>query len=92
MFVVVSYDIPDDRRRNKVARTLEDYGVRVQYSVFEVNLDSRQVDKMRDELARIAEQDVDSIRFYTLCGACYARIEVLGTGRAAEAPPEALII
>ena len=92
MFVVVSYDIPDDKRRSRVARTLEDYGARVQYSVFEVNLDPGQVNKMRGELARIAEEDVDSIRFYTLCGACYARIEVLGAGKAAEAPPEALII
>jgi CRISPR-associated protein Cas2 len=92
VFVVVSYDIPDDKRRNKIARTLEDYGARVQYSVFEVNLDPRQVAKMRQELVEIAQEDVDSIRFYTLCGACYARIEVLGAGRAAETPPEALII
>ena len=40
MFVVVAYDIPDDRRRTRVAKVLEDYGDRVQYSVFEMNLDT----------------------------------------------------
>ena len=35
MYVVVSYDITCDRRRSKVARTLEDHGKRVQYSVFD---------------------------------------------------------
>ncbi len=30
MFVVVSYDIVDDRRRNKVCKTLKDFGARVQ--------------------------------------------------------------
>lgn len=35
MFYLISYDIPDDRRRVRVAKTLKDYGDRVQYSVFE---------------------------------------------------------
>jgi CRISPR-associated protein Cas2 len=35
MFYLVSYDIPDDRRRTRLAKLLKDYGGRVQYSVFE---------------------------------------------------------
>jgi len=92
MFVVVSYDIANDKRRNKIARTMEDYGTRVQYSVFEVNLKPSQVDKMRADLVKIVDEKVDSIRFYRLCQACYRQIQVLGVGQAAEAPPEALII
>ena len=92
MFLVVSYDIPDDKRRTKVAKTLEDYGTRVQYSVFEVNLAPKQIAKMRQELAQIADTATDSIRFYRLCGACYGQVEVLGAGKEVEAPPEALIL
>ena len=92
MFLVVSYDIPDDKRRTRVAKTLEDYGTRVQYSVFEVNLEAKHVRKMRDRLEQVIEKKEDSIRFYTLCGACYKGIDVLGVGRPAEQPAEALII
>jgi CRISPR-associated protein Cas2 len=92
MFIVVSYDIPDDKRRTKVAKALEGYGTRVQYSVFEVNLDARHVTRMRAELGKLASPKADSIRFYTLCQACYNQISVLGVGRPAEKPPEAVII
>lgn len=84
MFLVVSYDIPSDKRRNKVAKTLEDYGARVQYSVFEVNLDARQVAKMRTRLKKLIDESEDSIRFYTLCAACFKQIEVLGQGQPVE--------
>ena len=73
-------------------KTLEDYGTRVQYSVFEVNLEARHVKKMRSRLERVIDKKEDSIRFYTLCGACYQSIEVLGVGRAGEKPAEVLII
>ena len=38
MFVIVSYDIPNDKRRTQVMKTLKDYGAHVQYSVFECEL------------------------------------------------------
>ena len=92
MFVVISYDISQDKRRNKVAKTLQDYGARVQYSVFEVNLERKQIDQLRRELHKLIDADQDSIRFYTLCQACYKQIDVLGVGRAAKAPPAAIIV
>ncbi len=39
MLTLVTYDITDDKRLRRVAQTCEDYGVRVQYSVFECHLD-----------------------------------------------------
>ena len=35
MFYVICYDIPDNRRRNQLAKELKGFGTRVQYSVFE---------------------------------------------------------
>ncbi len=84
MFIVVSYDIPDNKRRTRIAKTLEDYGVRVQYSVFEVNLEARQIAKMRARLAKLIDEAEDSVRFYTLCAACFKQIEVLGQGKPVE--------
>lgn len=92
MFIVVSYDISDNKRRTRIAKTLEDYGARVQYSVFEVNLESKQVDKMRARLKKLIEESEDSVRFYTLCQACFKQVEVLGQGKPVEAEATAPFI
>ena len=38
MFIVISYDIPDNKRRTKVMKTLKNFGAHVQYSVVECEL------------------------------------------------------
>ena len=43
MRTLVSYDISDDKRRRKVCKILEGYGYRVQYSVFECDLDDKKI-------------------------------------------------
>lgn len=50
MFVVVSYDIKNDKRRRKVMKLMEGYGERVQYSVFECHLQPRNIVKPRSFL------------------------------------------
>jgi CRISPR-associated endonuclease Cas2 len=52
VLILVSYDIPDDRRRTKLAHTLKDFGQRVQYSVFECLLTADQVAHL--ELTRLS--------------------------------------
>ncbi len=77
MFVVVSYDIVDDKRRLKVAQKLEDYGTRVQYSVFECIVDEDKFKEMLNKLNYLIEEE-DSLRFYRLCESCLKRIKVFG--------------
>jgi len=60
MFYLVSYDIPDDKRRTKLAKTIKDFGDRVQYSVFECLLDKSLLDKMTDRIDKII---VSSLNF-----------------------------
>lgn len=83
---LVTYDIPHDGRRLKVATVLEGYGQRVQFSVFEVWV----TDAMRRELERALEalidETEDSVRLYRLCAACQGRVTVLGQGTPPEAP------
>lgn len=78
MFLVVSYDIPDDRRRARIARLMEGYGARVQYSVFECNLTEPQVSEMAGRLRKLIVLREDSIRFYSLCRGDVRRIRCLG--------------
>lgn len=84
-YMVISYDISDDRKRNKVANTLEDYGKRVQYSVFECRLNEKTLAQLLDKLKPFPERN-DSIRVYQICEACLRRVILLGKGKIAEEP------
>ncbi|RME50963.1 MAG: CRISPR-associated endonuclease Cas2 [Deltaproteobacteria bacterium] len=76
-FVIVSYDIRNDKRRNKIHKTLKNFGQRVQYSVFECEVSKIAYLKLRDRLDHLIEEG-DNIRFYFLCEACRNTIERIG--------------
>lgn len=80
-WVVVSYDIPDDRRRTKVMKTLEGYGRRVQFSVFECELLQSHLDKLKARLKALAQAEEDDIRFYDLCENCRGKVTMLGKAK-----------
>jgi CRISPR-associated protein Cas2 len=82
-YVVISYDISDDRTRNKVANLLMDYGKRVQYSVFECRVDAKTLEKIIALLMPFAEGN-DSIRVYQLCESCVRNVILLGKGELTE--------
>ena len=71
MLVVVAYDVSTEteegrRRLRRVAKVCEDWGQRVQNSVFECLVDAAQWVRVRAQLvAEISEAD-DSLRFYFL--------------------------
>lgn len=81
--VVVSYDISDDAKRGKVSKLLEDYGQRVQYSVFECRLDEKTLDKLLGKLKPFANSN-DSIRIYEICEACLKKVILLGNATVSE--------
>ncbi len=81
MFVVVSYDIPDDPRRTRVCETLKDYGAHIQYSVFECDLKAQDFRKLHQRLRRLIDPAEDNVRFYFLCRECQPKIEAIGQPR-----------
>lgn len=64
--VLMIYDIVDNKRRNKMVKCLEAYGVRMQKSAFEALLTRRQYDKMLGESSLLIDEAVDSLRVYVL--------------------------
>jgi CRISPR-associated protein Cas2 len=79
MFVVISYDIQDDRRRARIHKALKSYGLWVQYSVFECKLEKKEYLRLRDRLNRLIDKEAgDSICFYFLCEGCIAQVERIG--------------
>jgi CRISPR-associated protein Cas2 len=69
MLFVVAYDISDDARRTRLAKELETWGRRAQYSVFECDLDQARADVMIVRLRELTEPE-DQLRVYRLCEAC----------------------
>ena len=71
MFVLVTYDVatidkPGRARLRKIARACLDWGQRVQFSVFEIELDKAHWVALRARLLGILDSEQDSIRFYVL--------------------------
>jgi CRISPR-associated protein Cas2 len=86
MLIVVSYDVTDDRRRLRVAAALEDFGTRVQYSVFECRLETPKIDHLRTRLLALIDRKEDSVRFYHFCQDCGAKTEIHGVETKTEDP------
>ncbi|MBD3886690.1 CRISPR-associated endonuclease Cas2 [Phormidium tenue FACHB-886] len=78
MYVVISYDIPDDKRRTKIHKILKSYGQWMQYSLFECDLNNTQYAKLHARLSQLIKPEQDSIRFYFLCRCCQAKVERIG--------------
>lgn len=81
VFYVVSYDIVDDKRRRHVAKYLESYGVRVQYSVFETELSEDQLKAMIKGLKSKIKKSEDTIRIYAIPKDFREKIVTLGTDK-----------
>ena len=86
MLVLIAYDIPDDRRRNKLRTCLKNFGFRVQYSIFIGRLERPDVLRMKAAVKRITKRKDDSVHFYYLCEQCQERMEDLNGKRKASLP------
>ena len=94
--VVVAYDVNTEtlagrRRLRRVAKACEDYGQRVQHSVFECWVDPVQWVRLRARLVGEIAADLDSLRFYFLGDRWQGRIEHVGAKGSYE-PDGPLII
>lgn len=83
MFVLITYDVTTDnnagqRRLRRVAKACQDYGQRVQYSVFECIVDPAQWTMLKDRLISEIDPEKDSLRFYYLGSNWQRRVEHVG--------------
>ena len=65
---VVCYDVSNDRRRRRLVRELEAFGVRVQESVFECWLDEAQRTRLERALAAVIRPEHDRLACYRVGG------------------------
>ena len=83
MMVLVSYDVATEdsggpRRLRRLARACQDYGQRVQYSVFEIEVDPAQWTALKARLEGEIDPKRDSLRFYYLGANWRRKVEHLG--------------
>lgn len=93
MLVLITYDVNTEtvsgkKRLRKVAKQCENYGRRVQNSVFECILDQAQSVVLKQSLIDIIDENVDSLRFYYLGNKYQTKVEHVGVehGIAVEQP------
>lgn len=96
MLVLVTYDVKTEsnggqKRLRKVAKTCEDFGQRVQYSVFECKVTPAQWAELKHRLVQLIDQKEDSLRFYMLGANWRPRVEHIGAKPAID-PDGPLII
>ena len=81
---VVTYDMPSDRRRTRVHKTLCGFGQWTQYSLFECHLTDKELLALRSKLDQLLDPEEDSVRFYHVCAACAGKTETIGSPKPGE--------
>jgi len=89
MLVLVTYDVAiasgdGPRRLRHVARACKDVGQRVQYSVFEIEVEPAQWIALKAKLEKIVDAKTDSLRYYHLGSHWRGRVEHFGAKPAAD--------
>lgn len=79
MLSVVAYDITDPKRLSTVARICEDYGVRVQYSIFECRLEETEFAGFWAKLVAVINKREDRIVAYKIDARCAKETLTAGT-------------
>ena len=89
MWVLITYDVNTQTsegrsRLRRVASTCQDYGQRVQKSVFECTISDMVFHRMKERLLDIIDEEQDSIRFYKLPESREKHVEEFGQGNVVD--------
>ena len=84
MYILVSYDIVENRTRTRVMKHLKNFGTRIQLSVFECDLDDKMYRQMKGGVEELIDRKQDRVRYYKLCQGCIDRVIISGWGEIKE--------
>lgn len=97
MLMLITYDVnltteQGKKRLRKISKTCLDFGVRVQYSVFECEITPAQWVKLKETLLGIYDSNSDSLRFYHLGSKWKRKVEHYGTKKTPDTLRDPLIL
>lgn len=83
MMILVTYDVSfksdnGPKRLRRIAKLCQVFGQRVQYSVFEIEVDMAQWTTLKNNLIKVMDEEEDSLRFYYLGNNWERRVEHIG--------------
>ncbi|MDO4900529.1 CRISPR-associated endonuclease Cas2 [Actinomyces sp.] len=84
MIVILAYDVSADSRRTRLAAVLESWGLRIQESVFQRQLEEEEFDEARERFKDIIDSRDDVVHIFPLRTNCLGRAEVHGTAPALD--------
>ena len=79
MLTLIAYDISDPKRLHHAAQVCEDWGMRVQYSVFECRLEATAFDRFWNALRDTIDPTTDRLVAYKICANCARDMRSAGT-------------
>ena len=97
MLILITYDVSTtsasgEKRLRHIAKICQDYGVRVQHSVFECEVDPAQFAHLKSALLDIYDKQQDSLRFYKLGKKGRYRVEHYGAKKVSDVANDVLIL
>ncbi|WDU48063.1 CRISPR-associated endonuclease Cas2 [Taylorella equigenitalis] len=97
MLVLITYDVNMEdssgaKRLRKISNACQNYGVRVQYSVFECDIEPEKWLKLKTTLLKIYDPKKDSLRFYNLGSKWRAKVEHHGSKPSLDIFSDTLIL
>jgi CRISPR-associated protein Cas2 len=90
-FYLIVYDISHPRRLARVGKLMEQFGERVQDSVFEAWLTRAELRRLLDRLQSRIDAEEDSVLIYYLCNVCREKKREMGKS-VVVAPPGVRIV
>ncbi len=83
IFLLIIYDIVDNKRRNKFFKEMKAFGFHVQKSAFEALVNDKLFHKLQRKIPKLIDSSVDSVRMYRMTG--YGEVDLFGQNTKIEA-------
>ncbi|MEA3334186.1 MAG: CRISPR-associated endonuclease Cas2 [Pseudomonadota bacterium] len=80
MIYLVCYDISHPKRLRRTAKILENFGLRVQKSFFQCEMEQKRMELLRDQVLAVVDCEKDYFFIYPLCEDCSRKALTDGTG------------
>ena len=89
MMILVTYDVSfktesGPKRLRKLAKLCQVFGQRVQYSVFEIEVDMAQWTQLKNDLIKVMDEEEDSLRIYYLGNNWERKVEHIGAKKVVD--------
>ena len=78
---LIAYDIRHPVRLRKLAKIVQDYGLRMQKSVFEAEMTPSELQSMKKRMLGVIDPKEDGIKIFRLCQSCEAKRTGAGLGK-----------